>query len=478
MERQTENARLEAIGDEEPTSALPVAKQAQRKRESEPDTSRIFQRAARIIRQSTFAEGVVFFDISAAHLGQTYDSPNLSGSSDENSYSSATAGSATASQRKRSLRHAKSGNQGRTIAEVLEGGQEAIPVAESKPCPVAGLSCRSNLAPINDTDFVFTEATVERYINRYPQGKFFNFDAEGMGINSSDERSERSDTDKSVPGTAPTTTNRRPKKDRFIPTELIKILPNVRSLIFLPLFDPASEKWIAAGFVWTTTTGRILNPDNELPYLKAFGNSITSEIARWNALKADRAKTTFIASISHELRSPLHGILGSVEFLRDAVSSNYQQSLVHSIETCGKTLLDTIDHVLDYAKINKLRNANAHRKQNGKGRNRRVPADNSILGVTTVFDLAQLVEEVCDTVCAGHTFRKTHDVNNVAFHDQGSRSRTNSTISEELPNVAKAKRHVVVTLNVAPFMKWTVRSQPGALRRVVMYVSNTVFSLA
>ncbi|CAI6338945.1 unnamed protein product [Periconia digitata] len=478
LEKQTENARLEAIADEEPSGALPVAKQSsQRKRESEPDTSRIFQRAARIIRQSTYAEGVVFFDASAAHLGKSFDNANFSGSSDENSYSSATAGSATASQRKRSIRRNKSASQGRTVPGDQEGGQDALPVAESKPCPVAGISCRESLAPVDEENFVFTEASLERYINKYPHGKFFNFDAEGTGVNSSDEKSESApeQTDEGFYSSTATAPKRHRKiSDRFIPTELIKILPNVRSLIFLPLFDPASEKWVAVGFVWTTSAGRILNPDNELPYLKAFGNSITSEIARWNAQKADRAKTTFIASISHELRSPLHGILGSVEFLRDAVSSNYQQSLVHSIETCGKTLLDTIDHVLDYAKINKLRSANTHRKHSGKGRNRRVPADNSILGVTTNFNLAQLVEEVVETVSAGHTFRKSHDIHNAAFHDQGIRSRTTSIAGGEkaddrdAPGFLNNKGDVIVTFSVAPLLKWIVRSQPGALRRVVM----------
>jgi signal transduction histidine kinase/CheY-like chemotaxis protein len=468
LEKQTENARLQAIADEEPVGAMPTAaKQPQRKRdpEGDTDTSRIFQRAARIIRQSTRADGVVFFDTSAAHVGNAYEEPSPTASSDENSYSSATAGSATAS-RKHSLRRAKSTKNAGIDTAGSEGVHDPIP---SKPCPVAGLSRRTEPAGAIEGDFVFTEANMERYINRYPQGKFFNFDAEGAGINSSDERSgisEPEHVDKAAQ-IATATRRLRKGKDRFIPTEFLKILPTVRSLIFLPLWDPASERWAAGGFIWTTSTGKLLNPDNELPYLKAFGNSITSEIARWNAQKSDRAKTTFIASISHELRSPLHGILGSVEFLRDAVSSVYQQSLVSSIETCGKTLLDTIDHVLDYAKINKLRSASVRRKQRGE-RNRRVSADNSILGVTTVFNLAELVEEVCETVCAGHNFRKTHDVH-TTFHDQGSRA-ANSTAGNEQGKAggAMGSDRVVVTLNVAPLVPWIVRSQPGALRRVVM----------
>lgn len=35
-------------------------------------------------------------------------------------------------------------------------------------------------------------------------------------------------------------------------------------------------------------------------------------------LTADRAKGDFISNVSHELRSPLHGILASVEFLADS----------------------------------------------------------------------------------------------------------------------------------------------------------------
>lgn len=45
-----------------------------------------------------------------------------------------------------------------------------------------------------------------------------------------------------------------------------------------------------------------MTPDHELPFLKAFGNSIMSEISRVRATKSSIAKTTFIASISHELR--------------------------------------------------------------------------------------------------------------------------------------------------------------------------------
>ncbi|RYP32978.1 hypothetical protein DL766_003702 [Monosporascus sp. MC13-8B] len=480
MERQTENARLDAAVEDVSDGAItPQIKQAPRRREGdgEPEMFRIFQRAARIIRQSTHADGVVFFDTSATAIGAMYESSTPLGSSDEDPNSSTTdfltADSATSMSRRRKNRGKKndaSGDEENGI-DLVSGLPTEM---ESRSCPVAGLSLRSCETTLSE-DFSFTEAGMERYIMRYPCGKFFNFDEDGVGVNSSDERSEKSETEASDNRTTSGKASQRirRKRERFVPTELLKVLPNVRSLIFLPLWDPSSERWVAGCFIWTTAVGRLTAPENELPYLKAFGDSITSELARWNALKSDRAKTTFIASISHELRSPLHGILGSVEFLQDTVTSAHQKSLVSSIETCGRTLLDTIDHVLDYAKINKLQNARSRGKRRGEGRAKRLPEDNSILGVTTDFNLAQLVEEVCDTVCAGHTFRKTHTFPNGAFHDQGGHSRTNSSgekmITDDVcTTVDDGQRKVSVTLNVAPFVDWIVRSQPGALRRIVM----------
>jgi hypothetical protein len=474
LEKQTENARIHVIADEEPSSALPTAKQPQWKREleRESDTSRIFQRAARIMRQSTLADGVVFFDTSTASISsQAFRTSSPTASSDESPYSSTTAAPAKAS---RMRRRDRSGSQLGGTTDGSRGSDDVPSPAKSRPCSIVGLSLSAESSTTSETELVFTEASIERYISRYPRGKCFSFDTEGASINSSDEKTDRSDMEDSSQATPlpMNTGHSRKSKERFIPTEIIEALPNVRSLIFLPLWDPASEKWIAGGFIWTTAAGRLLDPENELPYLKAFGNSITSELGRHNAQRSDRAKTTFIASISHELRSPLHGILGSVEFLRDTVSSGYQQSLVSSIQTCGKTLLDTIDHVLDYAKINKLRSASVRRKQHTDGRSQKLPAENSVLGVTTVFNLGQLVEEVCDTVCAGHAFGKTHDVRNVSFHDQGSNRGNQSNLGDRSLAVDKGKFGVVVTLNIAPFVNWIVRTQPGAMRRVVMSVCH------
>ena len=94
-------------------------------------------------------------------------------------------------------------------------------------------------------------------------------------------------------------------------------------------------------FAWTSTSTRVIDSAEELQYCKAFGNSIMTELARIDVDTANRAKAKFISSISHELRSPLHGILAGTELLESMGPKGFASNLVSTIDSCGKTLLDT-----------------------------------------------------------------------------------------------------------------------------------------
>ncbi|KAK3045299.1 hypothetical protein LTS18_014090, partial [Coniosporium uncinatum] len=324
------------------------------------------------------ADGVVFFGTVGSGTKGTDTAQEGNAHSDESHTSSSDMPPSDRTTKRR--RRATSSMRSSPSGEAHDVGQghdssarssEPQDVEEGSLCEVIGLStapAEGNKAVLDEGNFPFYAKSMDRYIRRFPFGKFFSFTVEGSGISSGEEnpnhgRKHTNDGNASLSGNSGAKKKQpKPKRERFIPTEILKILPGARGLIFLPLWDPTVERWAAGAFIWTSTLGRLMSPENELPYLKAFGNSIISQVARINAQKADKAKTTFIASISHELRSPLHGILGSVEFLHDTSQSAYQSSLYNSIENCGKTLLDTIEHVLDYAKINKL-NKGIGRKQ-------------------------------------------------------------------------------------------------------------------
>lgn len=83
------------------------------------------------------------------------------------------------------------------------------------------------------------------------------------------------------------------------------LFPDIKSALFLPLWDFDRKRWFAGCFCWSTRAERNLSGALELPFLKAFGHSIMQEVARLDAMNTNQVKTTFLSSLSHELRSPL-----------------------------------------------------------------------------------------------------------------------------------------------------------------------------
>ncbi|WP_375494725.1 ATP-binding protein [uncultured Nostoc sp.] len=73
--------------------------------------------------------------------------------------------------------------------------------------------------------------------------------------------------------------------------------------------------------------------------------------AKEAAEMANRAKSTFLGNINHDLRNPLNSILGITEALKDGVygpvSEEQQQSLT-MLESSGKNLLELINQILDF----------------------------------------------------------------------------------------------------------------------------------
>ncbi|WP_051487374.1 ATP-binding protein [Roseivivax marinus] len=73
--------------------------------------------------------------------------------------------------------------------------------------------------------------------------------------------------------------------------------------------------------------------------------------ARDRALAGERAKSEFVAVMSHEMRTPLNGLLGSLQLLRDHSLTERQTELVDRMEGSGRLLLGLVNDVLDLAKF-------------------------------------------------------------------------------------------------------------------------------
>jgi CheY-like chemotaxis protein/HPt (histidine-containing phosphotransfer) domain-containing protein len=58
-----------------------------------------------------------------------------------------------------------------------------------------------------------------------------------------------------------------------------------------------------------------------------------------------------LALMSHEIRTPMTGILGMVDFMKETKMTAEQQGFINTISDCSKTLLNTLNDILDISKL-------------------------------------------------------------------------------------------------------------------------------
>ncbi|KAJ5913800.1 hypothetical protein N7504_002683 [Penicillium tannophilum] len=242
-----------------------------------------------------------------------------------------------------------------------------------------------------------------------------------------------------------------------ISRHLAQKLPEAKSVLFIPLWDWNKSHWLAGTLVWTQESCRPLGVE-ELHYFKVFGDSIISEVSRVHWTATERSKFDFVSSINHELRSPLHGILGSAELLRTMPLQPSQHEMVKMIDTSGLALLDTIDHLLEYCGINDL----ATGKKSGDSR-----LESNMTAQSSDFDLSKLVEEVASCLCNDPKSRF------VTILKDKSIAAGSEIDAENQHNNSSNEVSVVIRVDQSDI--WTVRSAAGAWRGILLnLISNAI----
>jgi signal transduction histidine kinase/CheY-like chemotaxis protein/ligand-binding sensor domain-containing protein len=153
--------------------------------------------------------------------------------------------------------------------------------------------------------------------------------------------------------------------------------------------------------------------------------------ARENAEEASRAKSEFMANISHELRTPMNAIIGFTDLTLTTDLHRPQREYLENVHRSGYNLLGIINDILDYSKI-----------EAGK-----LTIENR------AFNLSQMVEETVDSL-AIKAFEKKLELickidPSLPQKVLGDPGRIQQILMNLLGNAIKftAKGEVVVSLN-------------------------------
>jgi signal transduction histidine kinase/CheY-like chemotaxis protein len=305
------------------------------------DPKNTYQRAAEILCQSLDIDGVAFLDASVRVFGGLSDAQTAESNdgSTADSGDSAGASSHTDSAARPRVKHSK-------ICHVLGCAQtlrnDAMRMNHPKGQPPKRL----------------TESFLRRLMRRNPHGKVWTFD-EDFKTHSEDGFS----SDESGAGVKPdrvlspsTRQSKAARKDRRSDGEILQAaFPGSRCISLNGIWDYTRRRWAVAGLYWSLDPLRNIAEDTEMQFVAAFCDIIVAETKRLEVLGTDKAKSDFISSVSHELRSPLHGILGSCELLSEHGLDDTAMTFLEQIDSCGRTLLEIIEHLLDFANLKSQR---------------------------------------------------------------------------------------------------------------------------
>ncbi|WP_162266421.1 ATP-binding protein [Paraglaciecola hydrolytica] len=94
-----------------------------------------------------------------------------------------------------------------------------------------------------------------------------------------------------------------------------------------------------------------IQQSNHMLEIKVQERTAELEIASQKALKVSSIKSDFISTVSHEMRTPLNGIIGSLNLLKRLSRTTEQQKLMDLMDSSTNILARLINDILDLSKI-------------------------------------------------------------------------------------------------------------------------------
>ena len=441
------------------------------------DVNKIFSRAAETLNTVMEVSGVMFLDASISSFGGLVDA-----SSQRNRNEASTAHSKPMSRPLASRNYSTD-----SIASSASDQKDASVLGFSS-CSASYQSTK----PGQSHPFAIRERFLQTLLKQYPNGKIWelhddrnlhdqDIDPASPGVDNTLRPETGTSMDSVQTGNESSQINRQGRRATERRT-LRTLFPQAHHLAFSGLWDNQRQRWFAACFTWSFDPVRTFNHDFELPFLSTVGESVMTAIARLDVNTVTKAQNNLLSSLSHELRSPLHGMLGCTECLRETAVNAFQESLISTAETCCKTLLGTMDHLLQYARINDLtkQNADLHDARHTVEDSPTSQLDvlrSDMSSYETDVDLSFLVEEVVETAFAGYDY--VHIIRRHDHEDQIKDEPTASIAHNAASLLGRSlqtseKESIVIVLDIErqPDFQWTFRTQAGAWRRVLLNLAT------
>ncbi|MEG3640967.1 PAS domain S-box protein [Magnetococcus sp. PR-3] len=116
--------------------------------------------------------------------------------------------------------------------------------------------------------------------------------------------------------------------------------------------SPINHRWYSAQsryISWVDGRNVRLEVATDISSLKQSQEALFQ--AKESAERANRAKSDFLATMSHDIRTPMNAVLGMVELLSESDLDVEQSHYLEAISRAGSTLLSLINDILDLSKI-------------------------------------------------------------------------------------------------------------------------------
>lgn len=177
------------------------------------------------------------------------------------------------------------------------------------------------------------------------------------------------------------------------------------------------------GACWDIT--RRMQAEEELRHAKEIAESLVEK-----SEAANRAKSAFLTGMSHEVRTPLNGVIGMTELLLDTSLSTEQREYIETARISVDALLSVVNDILDFSKI-----------------------ESGQLEIAELnFDLPELIDEIVEMISAqahqkGLAIRVYLD-SNVPTQLKGDASRLRQILTKIVSNAAKFTEQGEISIGV------------------------------